>query len=328
MIGLIGISYKTAPVEIRGQYAFTSDEIENFSSELKHQFDAVGSIIVSTCNRTEIYFQLKTEEKSVAFENVLDILKKIKNFSNSHRKNFYFLSGFELVRQVKDSFAVGQKMGFSTPVLTRLFQKSFEIGKKIRTETNINNGASSVSSAAVEMCSTIFPKASDKTILLVGTGKTGQLSIEYLYKKGYRNIYIANRTFSKAADLAAIYNGKAIELNTITEILAQCDIVIAATNSTEYLITKAMVESKISDRNGKKQLFIDLSVPHNIDPSLKMIQSVQLSDVDTLESVIKNNNLKRKEAVSEAAVMIQEAYEEFRDSILWFLNFFMCRKKT
>ena len=232
MIGLISINYKHAPVEIREQFDFSDDQKSEFHQILKSNYNVEGLMILSTCNRTEIYFEYENHigQESKLMHAVLRALVDFKSFTESlspylEKKTnkdlvehiFRLVAGLEsmivgeyqIVEQLKDAYSFAEKKKMLGPIISRMVQKAFETGKYIRTHTAIGKGAMSVSYAAVEKIAQQFDISKIKT-LCVGAGETGTLSVQHLDKKGCKNISITNRTFEKAEQLANQFNIKAI----------------------------------------------------------------------------------------------------------------------
>ena len=330
MIGLIGTSYKSAPVEIRGQFTFLKDEIEDFSNLLKKDNDFKSLVIISTCNRTEIYFYTQKTNDVDGFNTILNALAVQKGYSDDLQKYFYFKSGKEaiehlfkvsagidsliigedqIIGQVKNSFATAQELKLTDGIIERLFNKAFEAGKKVRSETKINKGSGSVSSAAVDLCNKYYPDLSEANIFIIGAGQTGQLVLTSLNKKNIGKLFIANRTLSKAEELAEQYSGTALPLNKIADYLPQSDIVIVATDAKSYLITKDMLNAV----ENKKQLFIDLSVPQNIDEEIANLENKQLYAVDDLSEIVNETTRRRKNEIEKAEKIIEKIAEEYME---------------
>lgn len=333
MLGLIGISYKTAPLEIREKFAFTGDESVNFLQQLKIDPDLKGAVVISTCNRIEVYFHFETCCSGKAFDNILRNLEFFKKSDPDHRKYFYSLEGDaatehlfkvvsgleslilgedQIVTQIKSSFLLSLDNDLSSSVLTRMFNKAFEAGKRVRTETAINKGSASISSAAVELICQRTQDITNKKITLIGTGVMGELALVNLVKRNCCQLYITNRTYSKALELADKHNITAFELDKLHEFLPQSDIILVATGSQNHIITKDMVEKFLSVRTGS-QLYMDLSVPRNISTDILQLPNIELFAVDDLQEIVKQTQNKRKEAISEAMVIIQLVKQEFND---------------
>ncbi len=330
MIGLVGVSYKSAPVEIRGQFAFLKEEIPEFSDFLKIDEDFKSLVVLSTCNRTEIYFYTQKADNSDGFAAVTKALAKFKGYSDELKKHFYFKSGIDAVQhlfrvtsgidsmiigedqiigQVKNMFAVAEKAGATDGIINRLFSKALESGKRVRSETKINKGSGSVSSAAVDLVNKSCPDLSRATVFVIGAGQTGQLVLISLRKKNIGNLFIANRTLSKAEELAERFSGRAVSINDIPQILHKSDIVIVATDAKKHLITF----DSLKNIETKKQLFIDLSVPRNIDGRIAGMENKKLFAVDDLSEIVSETTRRRKNEVEKAEKMIGEVAEEYME---------------
>lgn len=333
MIGIVGINFKSAPLSVREKISFSDEEALKFIKQLKIDKNLLGAIVLSTCNRTEIYFDYNKTDCSDGFEIVLRNLTYFKNYDSDIKNHFYFKQGHEvtdhlfrvvsgidslvigedqIINQVKQAFKLSLDNDISSSILTRLFNKAFEAGKRVRTETTIKRGATSVSSAAVELCVSKYQSLKDKNIMLLGAGQTGELALISLTKKGYKSINITNRTFSKAQDLARKYNAIAFEISQLSDYLSKCDIVIVATSSKTHLIKKDIAEEALKIRSAG-QLFIDLSVPRNISEDVGKIDGIELYAVDDLKEIVNATIEKKKEVISEAIEIIEIVKQEFNE---------------
>ncbi|MDA3952387.1 MAG: glutamyl-tRNA reductase [Bacteroidales bacterium] len=333
MIGIIGISYKTSPIEIREQFSFSEGEITQFTRLLQIDESLHGVVVLSTCNRTEIYFRVEKCCAEKGFELILRNLEYFKNYKTDLRKYFYFKEGEEavahlftvvsgidslvigedqIIGQAKDAFKYSIENNTIGTVLTRMFNKAFEAGKRVRTDTSINEGCASVSSAAVELCEKELKDYSNNKILLIGTGQTGELALQNFSKRGYKSIYITNRTYSKAVDSAKKYGATAFEIENLKHYLPKCDVILVATSSKTHLITKEMVQKSNLLRNDK-QMYIDLSVPRNISADVVDVKNVTLHTVDDLQEIVSATSEKRKAAISDAMEIIQIVKQEYID---------------
>ena len=334
MIGLISINYKHAPVEIREQFDFSDDQKLDFHQELKSSCNVEGLMILSTCNRTEIYFEYENHigQENKLMHAVLKGLVDFKSFNESlspylEKKTnkdvvehiFRVIAGLEsmiigeyqIVEQLKDAFTFAENKKMLGPIINRMVQKAFETGKSIRTHTNIDKGAMSVSYAAVEKIAQKFDVLKIKT-LCVGAGETGALSVEYLDKKGCKNITITNRTFNKAEELANQFNINTIHFKEFKTSLRLVDVAIFSTSSKDSLLTKKEVEEIVLNRE-KEILFIDLCVPRNLPREIGDISGVSLINIDGLKDIVNTNYNKRKMEVVKAESFISEFLVDFEE---------------
>lgn len=333
MIGLIGLNHKSAPVEVRGRFVFCEEDVKRFVPILKEK-GILGVLILSTCNRTEIYFEADDEEESDFSSVVESTLFEYRNADANARSHFYRKINAEVVRhifrvvsgldsmalgehqivgQVKDAVGISDVNNFFSTALQRLFNKAFEVGKKIRTETCINHGAVSISYAGVELAGRKLHNLSSHPVLLVGAGQTSELTLVSLMKKDCDKFTIINRTYEKAVELAEKYNGKAEEFEKLEELLITNNIVICSTASKKAIFTEKMVRNAMGRRNGVPLFFIDLSVPRNVEHEVGQIENVFVYDIDALNEVIIDNIEKRQEKIIQAEEIIQKGVAEYTE---------------
>lgn len=334
MIGLLGINHKSAPISVREMYSFDSQENISFSNKLLADKLVEGIVIISTCNRTEIYFNTQIKNDKDIYQSMTGALKKFKNKDCDFKKHFYFqtqgkavehlfkvasgldslvLGEEQIIGQIKDAFKFAQDNQLSDCMTTRMFIKATEAGKRVRTETHLSKGAASVSYAAVELCSEIYPDIKNRVIMLIGVGQTGELALQCMLKKNQPSFYIANRTHTTAEEKAKKYGGKAIDFAKIEEYLPNCDLVITATSSKKHIITREMVEKVMAIRQFKPQVYIDLSVPSNVSEDVSQVCDVYRYSVDDLENVVRKTTERRKSAIDGSLTIIHEVYDEFME---------------
>ncbi len=325
MIGLIGLNYKSAPVEVREMMAFTEEQIRRFSKNLKQIESVAGVVVLSTCNRTEIYFHIKYTSAQEGFDLVLKRLLDFKDINISVKSHLYFFSNLNAVKhlfsvaaglnsmalgedqiigQVKNAFLISDHEHCAGPVLTRLFDCTFGAGKRVRTDTKINEGYTSVSSAAATLAKQQYPDIASRFILLIGAGQTGRLSMLSLIEKGCKKLYITNRTFEKAIIAAKEFNTTAVPFNRIKEHMIRCDIVMIATGSETPLIDETMINEVMPKRDFCPMTIVDLSVPRNVAEEVGKIEHVTLFDVDDTEVVINETYKKRKGEIAKAEEIV------------------------
>ena len=336
MIGLIGISYKTAPIDKREKLSFSKDEIIPFADFLSKETGISDIVLLSTCNRTELYFSQIHYDRLTAIEKVTYALKKFKNAENECSRYIYhkfdlsavkhlfgvaagldsmIIGEDQIIGQIKDAYVQCTDAGLTDAILMRLFQKSFEAGKRARTETGIKLGNLSVSSTAVEMIASELGDLRSKSLLVVGTGETGSLALQNMVKKGIGKTAVINRTVESAEVVAKKYKSEVHSFSNLQTQLAEHDVVIVATGAPHHLITHHMVQ-KAQALSPKIQIYIDLSVPRNIDEKVGDIENVKLCAVDDLQKTVEANTQKRKEAAEKAEHIINEVAEEFNDWVV------------
>ena len=335
MVGLISINYKIAPLNIRERFFFDNSEKLVFHNYLKKVLGIEGLMIISTCNRTEIYFEFENhigQENKLLHSIVkeLVVFKKYKDSLSPHLNNltgsykvanhlFRLVSGlesmiigeFQIVEQLKDAYYFSKKHKMLGPILGRMIQKSLETGKYIRTNTEIGRGAVSVSYAAVEQITNKYDLKNSK-FLCVGLGETSKLSIRHLHQKGISKIKITNRTKSKLDSFCSELGYESIPFDNYKKEILNSDVVIFSTSSKSPLLTKKDLEPIIRDR-GNKLLLVDLSVPRNLSDDLSDIINVEIINIDNLKDTVNENYKKRKAEVIKAELYIEEFLIEFDD---------------
>ena len=327
MLASLGLSYKTASSEVRGKFAFTNQEINDFGVELINNTNIKGIVIISTCNRSEIYFEFDHSKSEESIELVLSRIMNFKNVDNSYQKYFYSrneretvhhlfsvvcgfdsmsLGEYQIVTQVKGAYKVSEDFSIASKELKRLFQKSFETGKKIRTSTEINKGASSISYAAIELMQTFCKDFSDKNTMVIGLGQTGEAIAEYLTKFNFNKTFISNRTYFKATNLAPHFDATPIRLEEINSVKDNVDIFFVATNSQVPLITK----QDMANSSGNK-ILIDLSIPRNVAVDVEELDNCRVYDVDDLQKIVAQNNKRREGDVVKGIKIMEDLEGEF-----------------
>ncbi|MBS2210519.1 glutamyl-tRNA reductase [Carboxylicivirga mesophila] len=337
MVGLIGISHQTALLEIREQLVITKEEVTGLYEYLNQKCDVDGIMALSTCNRTELYYEAdcsKVEDMDEYVQSVTDAyiayFKKnetIKKYLYSHvglncaRHLFRVATGldslilgeYQIVSQLKEAFSWVDNTAMVGPELTRMVHKAFEAGKLVRTKTALNKGAVSVSSAAVELASNKLNGFPNVKALTVGAGETGTIVALNLSKKGCVNNWITNRTLGKAEQLADRVQGVAFPFESHIEQLLAVDVVTYATGSSRTLLTKEVLADVMQKRDNKPLLVLDLCSPRNVDADAGKLEGVTVYDLDHMEEVVKANFEKRKGKLQEAEEIIEEVLAEFDD---------------
>jgi len=335
LVGLISLNYKVAPIELREKFYLDDAQKIVFHNLLKKHVGVEGLMLISTCNRTEIYFEFENHigQESKFIHSIVKELAEFRNFKESlspylikqtgsynvSKHLFRLACGlesmiigeFQIVEQLKNSYDFSYKHKMLGPILNRMVQKSLETGKFIRTNTKIDKGALSVSYAAVEKIHKTL-KIDSPEFLCVGLGETSKLSIKHLHQKNYTNIKIANRTFKKSSEFAKSLNINAIKFEAFKKELLKVDVAIFSTSSKEALISKNELD-EITRKRDKDLLIIDLSVPRNIPNDCQDISNVKIINVDDLKDVVNLNYKKRKSQILQAEKFIEDFLSEFDD---------------
>ncbi|MGX9135441.1 glutamyl-tRNA reductase [Rummeliibacillus sp. JY-2-4R] len=330
---VVGLNYKTAPVEIREKFSFTKEEIPEAMRALQSQKSILENVIVSTCNRTEIYAvvdQLHTgryyikQFLSTWFKVPVETFEShlyIREEDNSVMHLFKVSSGIDsmvlgetqILGQVKGSFLTAQEIGATGTVYNKLFKQAITFAKRAHGETAIGENAVSVSYAAVELAKKIFGSLTNKHVAILGAGKMGELAVENLYGSGVGKVTVINRTFSKAETLAEKFNGTAKSMEELQCVLLEADILISSTGASDYVIDYDMMKHVEEIRKGKPLFMVDIAVPRDLDPRIGDLQNVFLYDIDDLHGIVEANLAERQKAANQITSMIDSEIDEFKD---------------
>jgi glutamyl-tRNA reductase len=326
---VLGINHRTAPVEIRGQVSFPPEQLERALGELCAIEGVHEAAILSTCNRTELYCA-REDESTELLRDWLCHYHRLE--TSSLQPHLYSYSQEEAVRhllrvaagldslilgepqilgQMKSSYQQALAVGSIDTLFNRLYQHTFAVAKQIRTDTAIGASPVSVAFAAVSLARQIFGNLASHTGLLLGAGETIELTARHLHERGIGKIIIANRTVSRAHELAAQFSGYGIGLDEIPAHLGEADLVIASTGSPIALIDKAMMKAALEPHKHHPVLMVDIAVPPDINPDVAELDDVYLYTVDDLKQVIDENLRSRQQAAEQAEEMIDTQVERF-----------------
>jgi glutamyl-tRNA reductase len=329
----ISINHKTAPVELREALHLTKDEISFFLNELTSSIFH-ESFIISTCNRTEIFGIPRAH--NIGYMELLKFLLDKKSVNNITEDNFhkYFscsainhlfkvvagidsqmIGDNQIFGQVKEAFQIAEenkKVGF---LLKRLFDAAIQLGKRVKTETLINDGAVTVSYAAVQLIEKIFSNLSKKNALVIGAGETGEIAAKHLRDKDIGRLAITNRTYEKAEKIAEELNAGILPFSHFKENLHEFDIIISSTSAPELILLKDDVKLMMKKRHYQATVFMDIAVPRDIDSSIKSIDNVFYNDIDSLNIIVEQNLIRRKEEIPKVQKIIIEEMVNFYN---WF----------
>ncbi|MCU4675351.1 glutamyl-tRNA reductase [Catenovulum sp. 2E275] len=327
-----GISYKTAPVSIREKVSFSTEQVVEFVMSLKEANIADEAVVVSTCNRTEVYLTSDQFDRQSALswmcgshgvdcEKLSDCMY-FHSDADSIRHLMQVACGLDsmvlgepqILGQLKQAYSVADQHRFIGGPLAKLFQMTFSVAKDVRTNTEIGESAVSVAFAAVSLAKQIFADLAKAKVLLVGAGETTELVARHLYDNGARDLTVANRSTQRAENLATEFNAKVATLSQIPDLLAQVDIVVSSTASTLPLIGKGMVENAIKQRRNRPIFMVDLAVPRDIETQVNDIDNIYLYTVDDLQGIVQRNQQKRVKAAEKAQGIIENEVENYQ---LW-----------
>jgi glutamyl-tRNA reductase len=325
----LGINHQTASVALREKVAFNPESLLGAYQQLLAQHNVLEAVIVSTCNRTEIYCSLELQScQSIVdwfcdFHNIAksELIKSLYCYYDEQAIQHLFrvscglnsmvLGEPQILGQIKQAFATAGQAKSVNKLLNRWFQHAFTVAKRVRTETQIGVNAISVAFAAVCLAKQIFSDLSQSRVLLIGAGETIELVGKYLVEHNVPNITIANRTLSRAMDLVEQFDAQAITLGEIPNHLSGSDIIISSTASPLPIIGKGMVESALKARRHQPMLFIDIAVPRDIEAQVSELRDAYLYSVDDLHGIIEENKQARQEAAIEAEKIIEECIIDF-----------------
>ena len=330
---VVGLNHKSAPVEVREKLAFNPNSINTALSlfSQKYQDQKAEIVILSTCNRVELY--VSSQDGAIKVEDVLSFLADFHKielnafspymyyYNDARAVNHLFfvtasldsmvLGESQILSQVKEAYTMAAMEEATGKILNQLFQQTINVAKIVHTRTSIGRRKVSISSVAVEFAEKIFQDFTGKMVLVVGAGEMCELLLKHLYEEGARTFIVANRTFERAQELAIEYHGQAIKYELLGEHLEKADIVISSTSAPHYVIHADQVKEAIKHRRGNPMFLIDIAVPRNIEPEIANIDNVYLYNIDDLQSVVSQNMDERNKEVEKCRVLIDEEVERF-----------------
>ena len=324
---ILGINHKTAPVALREKVAFSEERLLAALRTLRQQAGVAEAVILSTCNRTEVYWagSASGAELSRWLErhhgHDLDLASSLYVHQEQRAVEHAFtvasgldsmvLGEAQILGQLKDAYRVAQEAGSTGPALNKLFQAAFSAAKRVRSQTRIGENAVSIASAIVSLARRVYSDLSAHTALMVGAGEMNALAARHFMSAGVKRMVIANRTLARAQSLAAELKADAAGLDDLDRELAQADIVISCTASLVPLITKSAVEVAIRARRRRPIFMVDLAVPRDIEPAVADLEDVYLFSIDDLQQLIDENRQQREVAAGGARLLIDEEVARF-----------------
>jgi glutamyl-tRNA reductase len=329
----ISISHHTAPIKLREALHLNSEERTLLLKNLKgNLFSEVFS--VSTCNRTEIYgiplhpglTLSKIEEELISFKKVESVkTEHFRHFASSKAVEHLFrvITGIDsmligdnqIYTQIREAFSFAEQQGFAGLFLKRIFDAAIKTGKRAISETEISEGAVTVSYAAVQLIEKIFSSLSKKGALVIGAGETGEIAAKHLRDRGIGRLAITNRTLEKGEKVASNLKAKIIPFNTFKEFLHEYDIIISATSAPELILSKNDIEAAMKKRSFESMVIMDIAVPRDIDSSVREIDYVFYNDIDSLNIIVQQNLSRRKNEIPKVEKIIDQEVENF---LSWF----------
>jgi len=332
---LVGVSHKTAPIELRERLAFPEDRLPDALRQAASLPGVSETLILSTCNRVEILARAESPQQDLTIsltrfltdyhhlphpklephlyryqqrEAILHVFRVASSLDSM------IIGETQILGQVKEAHALARSVGTLRGPLDEALTRAFFVAKRVRSETGIASSAVSVSYAAVELARKIFGSLEGKRILLVGAGKMSELAARHLLGHGGSQIFVTNRTPARAEEMAAALQGRAVPFEQLFEYAAQCDILLSSTAAPQFLIRKPDVQRLLAERKNRPMFLIDIAVPRNIDPEVNKLDNIFLYDIDDLQQVV-NANL--KERLREAQRGEQIAEQEVEKFLRW-----------
>jgi len=325
---ILGLNHNTASLIIREQLVFSDEEIKAALDELKLIISVKEAVILSTCNRSELY--LNTDHEGL--EKAKSWLIKFKRIDYKTEKYLFIIQDEaainhlsrvacgldsmilgepQILGQLKDAFRLARQHHFISDIFNPLFAHVFSVAKKIRTNTKIGNSPVSVAYAAVTLANQFFSGFKQHTALLIGAGMSIELTAKHLSNKGIGRLFIANRDYKKAQKLAKKFNGYAINLANLDGILEVADILISATSSKNFIITKSQIQEAIRARKRKPIFAVDMAVPRDMEPTIGDLEDIYIYTIDDLEKVILEGQSSRQSAAVNANNILLEETSRF-----------------
>lgn len=329
----VGFNYKTTPIEIREKLAFDENKIEDAIGALSQRKSILENVIISTCNRTEIYAvvdqihtgryyikQFMSDWFDVPMEEFASYLEINENddaiehlFRVSVGLHSMVLGETQILGQVRDAFLTAQKINATGTMFNELFKRAITFAKRAHKETAIGEHAVSVSYAAVELAKKIFGDIQDKHVVIYGAGEMGELAVKNLHGAGVEKITVVNRTLERAKELAQQFRANAKTADEIDAVLKEADILISSTAAKEPVLAKKDIEPIQKARKGKPLFLVDIAVPRDLDADISELDSVFLYDIDDLEHIVDKNLAEREEAAAAIEMQLDLEIDDFKE---------------
>ncbi len=330
---LVGMNHRTAPVEVRERMNFREAALAEAVSELVRRDGVLEALIVSTCNRVELAVSLR--DATAAEPLLRQFLADYHHCDiNAYEPYFYWHRQEEVIRhlfrvassldsmivgepqilgQVKQAYAVAREAGALNGPLNEVVNQALTVARKVRRETAIGTAAVSVSYAAVELAKKIFGTLTGKTIFVIGAGKMSELAAKHLLRSGASAIFVSNRTYARAEELARAFHGEAIRFEQLFDCIERADIVISSTGAPHFVVRKEQAGKLLAARRNRPIFFVDIAVPRDIDPAVNELDNAFVYDIDDLEQVVDANKKQReREAIWAEEIIQQEVHKMMR----------------
>ncbi|HEX2835719.1 MAG TPA: glutamyl-tRNA reductase [Thermoanaerobaculia bacterium] len=332
---LVGLNHRTAPVDVRERLSIPEPKLEETTEALRSIEGVDGAAVLSTCNRVEAIISTRDED---VIANIVEWLATRANTVRAElEKHLYILRHGDVVKhlfrvasgldsmivgepqiggQVKKAFAAAVELGTADTLLMQVYENTMRVSKKVRTDTGIGEHAVSIPYAAVELAKKIFGDLRGLQVLLLGAGDMGELTAEHLHQQDVKQVFVANRSYDRALELARRFEGSAVQFDAIDEHLGKCDIVIASTAAPHFVIEPFQVRRALDTRRSRNLFLIDLSVPRNINPEVGSVDGAYLYNVDDLQQVADANLELRQAKAKDAELIVVREVEAFRKRLV------------
>jgi glutamyl-tRNA reductase len=322
----IGLSHRSAPVDIREKFAFKEGEIPGVLAALRARGVISEGVILSTCNRVELYAVTDSAD-TVTLAELREHLSEMRQCNGEFETLFYYhaeptslehlfkvacgldsmvLGETEILGQLKKAYDLAFQHKFTGGRLNKAFQRAFNVAKHIRTSTNIQRGSVSVGSAAVELAEKIFSTLDDRRVMVIGAGDTSEKTARALLSRGAKSIIVANRSLDRAVALASDLGGGAVSFDVWLNEFEHVDIVISSTSAPHYILDKTKVNAAMKLRRHRPLLLIDIAVPRDIDPEVNFLESVYLYNIDDLQTLADSYLKQRQQEIAKCESVIRE----------------------
>lgn len=329
----LGLNYRTTPVEVRERIAFPEAHLPEALRKVRALPGFEESVVLSTCNRVELYAVQGAMEGKGGFDLLRDYLVEHFQLEAEHAEalSFYHLESEETVRHLfrvvsgMDSMVLGEteifgqvKQAYKTALeseatgkmLNKLFQQAFQVGKKVRNETSIQRGSTSVGSVAVDLCEKVFDLKRCR-VMLVGAGEMSRTCAQSLMSRGAKSVIVSNRSYDRAVELATEMGGRALKFDEWETVLHETDVIISSTSAPHFVIKPEMVEQVMRKRRWEPLFIIDIAVPRDVDPKVNEIEGVYLYDIDALQAIAEDGRRERLRQLAACEEIVEDQLAKF-----------------
>ena len=331
-IVLVGLNHRTAPLELRERVTFTADQARRAAAELRSRGLLEESLVLSTCNRSELYgvppeasheaasgltsflsefHSIRPDVLNVALYQHYDRAAVRHLFRVSAGLDSLLLGEAEILGQVREAYRFAHEYGATGPVLNRLFQGALETGKRVRSETELGTRPMSVAAAGVKLAERIFGKLAERSALVLGAGTISEQVISTLRDRGIAHLYVMNRSRDRAQTLATQFGARLIEWGNWDSAFSAPDVVVSSVSSEEPVLTRAILEAAMATRSNRALFVMDLGVPRNVDPAAADLYNLYVYNIENLTEIVDQNRAARQSEVPRAEAIVEEHIGKF-----------------